>query len=102
MMYDDLKKLLRERAGAHDEYDWHREIELKAADAIETLEHDNEVMGRLLSKQAAENARLRDALEASDKQFKRITELYIKLVDMMRFTPPRETLAKASDRVGVK
>ena len=33
----DLTKRLRQRAGEYDEYDWHREIELEAADEIEQL-----------------------------------------------------------------
>ena len=37
-MSDDLVKRLRERAGKYDEYDWHGDIELEAADRIEKLE----------------------------------------------------------------
>jgi hypothetical protein len=37
-MSDDLVKRLRERAGKYDEYDWHGDIELEAADHIEKLE----------------------------------------------------------------
>ena len=36
-MTDDLVKRLRERAGQNDEYDWHGDIELEAADRIEKL-----------------------------------------------------------------
>jgi len=61
MMYDELKSLLRGMTCMHDD------VLRDAADAIETLEHDNEVLGRIVSKQAAENARLQDALEAADK-----------------------------------
>jgi hypothetical protein len=61
MMYDELKNLLRGMTCMHDD------VLRDALDAIETLEHDNEVLGRIVSKQAAENARLRDALEAADK-----------------------------------
>jgi hypothetical protein len=37
-MSDDLVKRLREHAGQNDEYDWHGDIELGAADRIEKLE----------------------------------------------------------------
>jgi hypothetical protein len=37
-MSDDLVERLRERAGQNDEYDWHGDIELEAADRIEKLE----------------------------------------------------------------
>jgi hypothetical protein len=33
-----LTKRLRERAGEYDEYAWHREIELEAADEIDKLQ----------------------------------------------------------------
>lgn len=34
----DLTKRLRQRAGEYDEYAWHREIELEAADEIDKLQ----------------------------------------------------------------
>ena len=37
-MSDDLVKRLRERSGQYDSHAWHSEIELEAADRIETLE----------------------------------------------------------------
>ena len=37
-MTDDLVKRLRETSGKYDEYCWHSDIELEAADRIEELE----------------------------------------------------------------
>lgn len=37
-MTDDLVKRLREASGKYDEYCWHSDIELEAADRIEELE----------------------------------------------------------------
>jgi hypothetical protein len=37
-MTDDLVKRLRETSGKYDEYCWHSDIELEAADRIEQLE----------------------------------------------------------------
>ena len=38
-MTDDLVKRLRETSGKYDEYCWHSDIELEAADRIEQLEY---------------------------------------------------------------
>jgi hypothetical protein len=38
-MTDDLVKRLRETSGKYDEYCWHSDIELEAADRIEQLEN---------------------------------------------------------------
>ena len=37
-MTDDLVKRLRETSGKYDEYCWHSDIELEAADRIEELQ----------------------------------------------------------------
>ena len=44
----NIKCRLRERAGHYDEYDWHREIELEAADEIERLEKNVRLLTEIL------------------------------------------------------
>jgi hypothetical protein len=74
----DLVKRLRERAGKYDEYDWHGDIELEAADRIEHLE---DRCANLLVGNRALNIRI-EKLEAALREIASISKIICKSEDM--------------------